>query len=233
MEFVKMLTGKKKIVMFGELGSGKTELSINLAAALHKETGQSIRLMDMDQTKPMYRARDIAERLAAEGITLMAEEQFMDAPTVSPGIREKMEDEVYTVMDVGGSFHGALCMGQFAEIIKNVDALVLYVINPYRPFSDTTERIQQTMLGILNCCHLEQVHILSNPFFGENASLEELQEGNAELRQRVAPLGYPITAVAVPAELFAAAERELQEPLIPVKRYLQYVLNPFGMDSEQ
>lgn len=233
MELTKWLAGHRKVVVFGELGSGKTEIALNLALQLHRETGKPVRFMDMDQTKPMYRARDVQEKLEAQGVTVVADEQFMDAPTVAPGVREKMEDDVYTIMDVGGSFHGALNMGQFSWIIRHVGALVLYVINPYRPFSDSTEHISQTMAGILACCHLNRVSLISNPFAGEDTTLEDVLEGHTSLRRRVAPLQLPITAVVVPEALHEEAAAAIQEPCFAVTPFLPYVLNPIPTDSSQ
>lgn len=233
MELTKWLAGHRKIVVFGELGSGKTEIALNLALQLRKETGEAVRLMDMDQTKPMYRARDVQRKMASQGVTVVADEQFMDAPTVTPGVREKLEDDVYTILDVGGSFHGALNMGQFSWVIQNAGALVLYVINPYRPFSDSTEHISQTMAAILACCHLNRVSLISNPFAGEDMTLLDVLEGHAALRHYIAPLQLPITAVTVPKKLCAEASPLINEPCFSVTPFLPYVLNPALTDSAQ
>lgn len=233
MELTKWLAGHRKVVVFGELGSGKTEIALNLAVQLHRESGEFIRFMDMDQTKPMYRARDVQEKLETYGVTVVADEQFMDAPTVAPGVREKMEDDVYTIMDVGGSFHGALNMGQFSHVIRQTDALVLYVINPYRPFSDSTEHISQTMAGILACCHLNTVAVVSNPFAGEDTTLTDVLMGHSALRLLTAPLQMPITAVMVPEALYEEAVPAIEEPCFSVTPFLPYVLNPIPTDSSQ
>lgn len=226
MNLSQWLSGRRKIVVFGELGSGKTEVSMNLALQLRRQTGQVVRFMDMDQTKPMYRARDVQALLQAQGVQVVAEEQFMDAPTVEPGVREKMEDDVYTVMDVGGSFHGALCMGQFADLIHRVDALVLYLINPFRPFSDTTEHIAQTMAGILSCCHLTHVTVASNPYAGDETALSDILEGHATLCARMEPLQRKVEASFVQDAFYEAAAEKLGVPCFPVTPLLPYVLSP-------
>ena len=228
MNLAKWLSGRRKIVVFGELGSGKTEVSMNLALLLHHETGEAVRFMDMDQTKPMYRARDVQAILQSQGITVVADEQFMDAPTVEPGVKEKMEDDVYTVMDVGGSFHGALCMGQFADLISRVDALVLYLINPYRPFSDTSAHIAQTMAGILSCCHLERITVASNPYAGEETTLEDILEGHKALCARMELLQMPVALSFVQSDFYRAAAEKMDVPCFPVTPLLPYVLSPVG-----
>lgn len=48
----------KNIVFIGEAGSGKTETAVNLALRLAREDGRAVHFFDMDQTKPLFRARD-------------------------------------------------------------------------------------------------------------------------------------------------------------------------------
>lgn len=48
----------KNFVLIGEAGSGKTELSLSLAAEMQKLGERQVYFLDMDQTKPLLRARD-------------------------------------------------------------------------------------------------------------------------------------------------------------------------------
>lgn len=64
----------------GESGCGKSELAINLAYRLHS-CGKEVHLFDLDQTKPLFRSRDLKERLLQDGIRFHYEEQYYDTPT--------------------------------------------------------------------------------------------------------------------------------------------------------
>ena len=47
-------------VLIGEAGSGKTEIAANLALRLAEDMPVPVCLIDMDQTKCMFRARDFS-----------------------------------------------------------------------------------------------------------------------------------------------------------------------------
>ena len=59
--FGDVLKEKKNFLFIGEAGSGKSEIVLNVAAKLARETGKKVDLFDMDQTKPLYRSRDMAD----------------------------------------------------------------------------------------------------------------------------------------------------------------------------
>lgn len=48
---------EKNLVFIGEAGSGKTETAVNLALRMAREGGRRVHFFDMDQTKPLFRAR--------------------------------------------------------------------------------------------------------------------------------------------------------------------------------
>ena len=64
----KLLENKKNFVFVGEAGCGKSEIALNFAMGMRKLTDKPIHFFDMDQTKPLFRSRDVRERLEAEGI---------------------------------------------------------------------------------------------------------------------------------------------------------------------
>ena len=66
--YEKFTNGAKNLVFLGEAGSGKTETSINLARKLACESSRRVHFFDMDQTKPLFRARDCETELENEGI---------------------------------------------------------------------------------------------------------------------------------------------------------------------
>ena len=50
---------KKNFVLLGESGSGKSEIAVNLACVLSKQSpdGKEVHFFDLDQTKPLFRSR--------------------------------------------------------------------------------------------------------------------------------------------------------------------------------
>lgn len=221
---VALLENKRKIVVLGEMGSGKSELALNLAFGLNSEVDDEVCLFDMDQTKAMFRIREQAGQIRAAGITFMLEAQFMDAPTIPPGVRESLANPgTWTIMDVGGSAHGAYCIGQFAEAVTAADALVLYTINPYRAFSNTTERIAQTLGTVCNCAGLHDVRIVCNPFLGADTTSDDVVKGHAALERLLAPLGLEILFDILPNRLWLNTSPRLPGRALAIKPYLRKI----------
>ena len=52
----------RKLVFLGEAGCGKSEIAVQLALELAAQ-GRAVHLFDLDQTKPLMRARDAAALL--------------------------------------------------------------------------------------------------------------------------------------------------------------------------
>ena len=192
----------RKIVVLGEAGSGKTELAMNLAAQTVRAGGSPLRFLDMDQTKPLLRARDAKDALRAYGVTFTDQPEYADSPLMPYGVKESLADpDLRVVMDVGGSYAGALHTGQFAESVKESGALCLYVINPYRSFSDTTAHIAQTLAAIEWACHLEDLHVVANPYLGPQTTAQEYWDGLSRLTALLQPLGLAPEYRMVPAFL--------------------------------
>ena len=77
-------------MFLGEAGSGKTETAINLAMCIAREGGREVHFFDMDQTKPLFRARDCETELEEKGVVFHFQAQYLDAPTVAPGVIETL-----------------------------------------------------------------------------------------------------------------------------------------------
>ena len=218
------LPEKKNFVFVGEAGSGKSELSLNFARSLAAVSGSPVHFFDMDMTKPLFRSRDAAASLEAAGVTVHFMEQFMDAPTVVGGVLPLLRDEnAIVVMDVGGDYIGARSIGGFAARLNREDAAVLYVINPYRPWSDTIEHIDETLGKILGVSHirLDQLTLVSNPHSGPDTTAQEVADGH---RRTVELVGQyiPVSFCCARQELAAEVAALTGSPVFPMKLELLY-----------
>lgn len=100
------MTSSSNVVFLGEAGSGKSEIALNFAQALAELGGKPVHFFDLDMTKPLFRSRDRREALEALGVEVHYEAQFMDAPTLTGGVRQRLNDpHCCAVLDVGGRLH--------------------------------------------------------------------------------------------------------------------------------
>lgn len=217
-------TNKKNFVFLGEAGSGKSEIAINLAMDLARNSTKKVHFFDMDMTKPLFRSRDLSEEFKKNGIELHYEEQFMDAPTLVGGVSRILKDkDAIVIMDVGGDYIGARSMGGFAPLLNKEDTIVYYVLNAMRPWSYDIEHIDGTLGKILGVSHinLSQIKLIDNPNSGVTTTASEYLEGSRQMIETVTPY-IPIEFSCVSEDLYDVVKKEAKLPVVPLHLYLTY-----------
>ena len=204
-------------IFLGEAGCGKSELAVHLALELARQ-GREVHFFDLDQTKPLMRSRDAEGLLEKAGVTVHFQQQCADAPTQVGGLIPLLLDEEKTViLDVGGNDTGAKLIGGYAHLLKAAD--VWFVVNPYRPWSATTEHIDGTLSAILRASRLKMPRFLLNPNLGGGTTLEEYLFGIKLGLEMLSPY-VTVEAAAVPAGLYEQAKEEVSLPLIPITSHI-------------
>ncbi|NLT58195.1 MAG: hypothetical protein GXX99_04450 [Clostridiales bacterium] len=230
-----LLKRKKNFVFIGEAGSGKSELAINFALQMGEVADNPVHLFDMDQTKPLFRSRDVSELLEQEGIIVHSQKQYLDAPTLVPGVIETLRDpDTYVLLDIGGNATGARMIGQFSHVLNDENTMVFFVINTYRPWSKDAIGINETLYRISKVSRIRHVNIISNPNLGLETTAQDVIEGNNKLKEIIAD-SVSIDYVCVLSELYDAVKDSIEEPLIPVDIFIVYpwlLRNPGKMIPE-
>lgn len=223
-ELFRQFEGKRNFVFVGEAGSGKSEVAMTFARRLARRADLPVHFFDLDMTKPLFRSRDAAARLEADGVAVHFMEQFMDAPTLVGGVVPMLRDPAcLTVLDVGGDYIGARSIGGFAPQLNRPDTGVLYVVNAFRPWSDTIEHIDGTLGKILGVSHvrLDQLSLVSNPNNGVTTTLEEFLEGHRRTVELVGPY-LPVAFACAREEIAGEAARAVDAPVLPLRLELVY-----------
>ena len=211
-------------VFLGEAGGGKSEIALNFARALAQLGGKPVHFFDLDMTKPLFRSRDQREALEELGVEVHYEEQFMDAPTLTGGVRRLLNDQnCYTVLDVGGDYIGARSIGGYAPLLNRDGTSIYYVINPFRPWSATLEHIDKVLGETLGVSHVElaRLRLIGNPNLGPDTTPADVAEGARQLVDMVGPYK-PVDLLCVQDRLCQALPEELPCPVLPIKLYLTY-----------
>ena len=208
--------------LIGEAGCGKSEIAINLCKRLLQRGDKEVHLFDLDMTKPLFRSRDRAELLTDMGIHLHFQEQMADAPTIGGGVVPLLRDHnCYTILDVGGDYMGARAIGGYAPQLRRDDTEVWYVMNPYRPWTTSLERIDRVLSQILGVSHIQlsKLHMVANPNLGGDTSVEEVVSGYEALVDMVGAYK-SVDFLCVEEGLAAEVENRINAPLFPIVRYL-------------
>lgn len=208
--------GRKNFVFLGEAGSGKTEIALNFARSIVGENAKSVHFFDMDQTKPLFRARDCNEAFDRQEITLHFQDQFLDAPTVVDGVAEYLTaPDAYTLLDIGGGYYGTHMIGQFSELLNAGNTEVLYIINPFRPWSRSTADIDMTVSQILSSCGLNISSLVANPHLMRLTCSCDVLEGLNRIHTLLP--AHDIRFVAVSAALSEDVSAATQIPVYPMR----------------
>ena len=219
-----ILEGRRIAAFLGGAGSGKTEIALNFALGLRRETERPIVFFDMDQTKPLFRARDAADALTAAGIEFRSntDASIEDVAAIAPGVISALEDEKnYVILDVGGNEQGARVIGQFFARLSRDDCVMFLPINPYRPWSGSVEELRETVDGICRAARCEAVRIVSNPNFCAETTTEDVIEGNERLKEMLGETR-TISFLCAEENLCAALEGKVPERLIPIRIQIRY-----------
>ncbi|MDR1272170.1 MAG: hypothetical protein LBK04_04175 [Clostridiales Family XIII bacterium] len=221
-EFFERYPDKKNFVFIGEAGSGKSEISLNLAAYLVKATANPVHFFDLDQTKPLFRSRTVKEKMEEKGVIFHYEEQQADAPVTVGGVEYVLGDpESYAFLDIGGNAIGARAAGHFSNVIGTTASKVFFIINPWLPWSTDVENIDGTMSAILKTARLKEFAILGNPNLGATTTAEEFLAGKDRLHEMITEY-MPVDGYFVADFLFDEVKAAVDANLYPLHPYLDY-----------
>jgi hypothetical protein len=206
-----------QILLFtGRFGSGKTEAAINYALALAEPEGDGKRgrattgviLIDLDIVTPYFRSREMSAGRAMEerGVQVVAPNaigQYLDVPAITPQILGALQQtERPVVVDVGGDPQGARALGQFSGAIRKATTegrpySMHFVVNPYRPFTDTLEGLAHSIAEIETTSRLKVSSLVSNPNLIGETTVQAILDGHARIEGFAAELGLPIAFVCI------------------------------------
>lgn len=169
-------------VIVGHSGSGKTELSVNLALWL-AQAGQKTALADLDVVNPYFRSRERADLLEENGIRLITSSQAcMDAdlPSMPVELNTLLDDQSLTgILDIGGDAVGARVLARYKPKLQNNTYGVLFVVNANRPLTSSPEKALRYMRQIEQTIGLPVTGIINNTHMCCETTTEDILEGKS------------------------------------------------------
>lgn len=235
------------ILFTGRFGSGKTEAAINYACALasgaapgREGEGQSatieggVVLVDLDIVTPYFRSREKAARMEEEGVQVIAPSvigQHLDTPAIRPEILGAVEQTNHAVvLDVGGDKQGARALGQFSHALRQRGYIMHFVVNPFRPFTNSLEGVTGAIGEIEESARLQVTSLVSNPNLIAETTAAQILRGHALIESFAGELGLPIAFVCLERRWAARLSREdFGRPVLILDRYF---VQPWEQDTD-
>ena len=171
---------ERRVTLFcGHYGSGKTNIALNWAYRL-REKHARVAVADLDIVNPYFRALDSKADLAERDIRLICSPYAggnLDIPALPQDMYAITDDRgLVSVLDIGGDDRGALALGRFTPYIleeNNYD--MLFVVNFYRPLTQTVPDAIEVMREIECAAHIAFTGIVNNSNLGEETTAADIE----------------------------------------------------------
>ena len=212
------------VIIVGNYGSGKTEVSINLAVH-RKRAGVDVRIADLDLVNPYFRTREAKAPLAKLGIeVVLPAEKYLQAdlpilsPLVAGMIRQPSE---LALLDVGGDDVGATVLATLEDEFKDKSLRVLQVVNPLRPFTETIEGCLKIRAEIEKASRLSIDGLIGNANLMDETTSDHIYDGYDFVRTLSDRSGLPIEFITVARALLPLIDpRRFSCAVLPIERQL-------------
>lgn len=205
-------------VICGHYGSGKTNLTVNLAVEA-AQAGQQVTVVDLDLVNPYFCSFEHGPLFARMGIALTASPSAgtnLDAPFITAAVDGALAARRRVFVDLGGDDAGATVLGRYAAGLMERGYEMLYVINRYRVLSQSAAEAAALLKEIETASRLRATALVNNSHLGVETKAETVQSALAfaqEVRDLTGlPLLYSTTPDFAPVPGFKTVRRYVQFP---------------------
>ena len=216
---------KDTIVICGGYGSGKSEISVNLASMFARTDSRPVLIADLDIINPYFRSREAVRELEAIGVRSLlppGDQVYADLPIVIPQIKGAIEDhEGKLVLDVGGDDQGARVLSSLSDAFSPHNHELLLVLNGNRPFTADVAGARKIMNEIEAASRLRFTGIIANTHLIEHTTVEIVMDGLALAQDVSKATGLPVVFVSATRDVAEKLDlRRIDIPVLPLDRSL-------------
>jgi hypothetical protein len=212
------------VIIVGNYGSGKTEVSINLAVHQKRE-GMKVRVADLDLVNFYFRTREALPFLTGLGIELVlpsAEYLNADLPILTPAVAGMIQHPTdLTLLDVGGDDAGATVLSALADAFAGQSFRMLQVVNPFRPHTNSLAGCEKIRKEIEGASGMRIDGIIGNANLIEETTVASIYEGYEFVSDLSRETGLPLEFITVENRLLPFMELvNFKCPVLTIDRQL-------------
>lgn len=212
------------MIITGHYGSGKTNISVNIALQAAK-AGKKCTVIDLDIVNPYFRTADFEKLFNENGITLKAPmyaNSNLDIPALNISVESILNENDCVIIDVGGDDEGAKALGRYKGVISQCnDREMYYVVNKCRYLTKEPEETLELMREIEAASGLSCTGIINNTNLGAETDADIIS-GSLDYAQKVAgAAGLPVVLTAGKAEFLG---ENVKNPF-PIEVYVKTLWN--------
>lgn len=221
---------RKINIITGHYGSGKTNVSVNMALDLAKK-GEKVTVVDLDIVNPYFRTADFKELFGEHNISLTVPtyaNSNLDIPALGFDMNGIADREGYIIIDVGGDDEGAKALGRYRKVFEKYDTQMLYVINHCRYLTKEPAEALQLMYEIENASGMKCDGIINNTNLGRETDRDIVLGSVAYADEVCREAGLPLVAVTAEAGYLDGIDKAY-----PVNIYVKKLWEEFGDEAEK
>lgn len=221
---------RKINIITGHYGSGKTNVSVNMALDL-AEKGEKVTVVDLDIVNPYFRTADFKELFGEHNISLTVPtyaNSNLDIPALGFDMNGIADREGYIIIDVGGDDEGAKALGRYRKVFEKYDTQMLYVINRCRYLTKEPAETLQLMYEIENASGMKCDGIINNTNLGRETDRNIVLGSVAYADEVCREAGLPLVAVTAEASYLDGIDKAY-----PVNIYVKKLWEEFGDEVEK
>lgn len=212
------------VVIVGNYGSGKTEVSINLAVH-QKRAGMDVKIADLDLVNPYFRTREARRQLFRLGIDMaLPPEEYLqaDLPILSPVVAGLIKNPVeLTIIDAGGDDAGATVLAALANAFNGKTFQMLQVVNPMRPFTNTVKGCLKMRSEIEAASKMAINGLVGNSNLIDETGPEDIYSGYEFVELLSRKSGLALKFITVPSDLMTEIDiNRFSCPVLQIERQL-------------
>lgn len=170
-------------IVTGNLGSGKTEFSINLAIK-ESLSNKKTALIDIDIVNPYFCSREYIEMLTSlYNITVIAPNpklnnaELMIMPfNIMTSLKSNFDS---IIIDVGGDLDGVKALIQLKNELK-YNYKMYYIFNTARPQTKNYNNAIYQIKSFESLCNMKVTDIVSNTHYGSNTKITDIIYGDSQ-----------------------------------------------------
>ena len=194
---------RRVTVVCGHYGTGKTNLSINLALDCAGR-GEDVTLVDLDVVNPYFRSADYADALTERGVRVVGPNfanTNLDTPSLPAAVRTAVSEAPRVIVDVGGDDAGATALGVYSRTLAEADPDVVYVVNMYRSQTTCAEEAVGILREIEATSRLKATCVANNSHLKQETTEATVLDSVGFAEEVAAMAGLPLRFTTAPRGL--------------------------------
>ena len=194
---------RRVTVVCGHYGTGKTNLSINLALDCARH-GEDVTLVDLDVVNPYFRSADYADVLTENGVRVVGPNfanTNLDTPSLPAAVRSTIAEGSRVIVDVGGDDAGATALGVYCRTLAEAEPDVVYVVNRYRSMTTHADEAVQILAEIEAMSHLKATCVANNSHLKRETTEATILDSMGFAEEVASATGLPLRFTTAPRGL--------------------------------